>query len=155
MKVVLLMGCILATVYPSRAQTAYNFTSSASFINPSSASPLYEGQRTAYSPYGLRMRNTGRTLTLVGGAMIIGGIIMINNAPRDYNNSYYSPGYYQTSGQEAFGALFVTGGLGMAIPGVIFWSKGGKKYKRYLEREAAEAASVRLGAQGLTLAYKF
>ena len=104
-------------------------------------------------PPGLRMRNTGRTLTIIGGAMLIGGIIVYNNADENYYNSYTTSNGTYTEGdpQAALGVLMIMGGAGMTVPGIIFWSKGSKKYKRYLEREAA----VNIKGTGLSLSYRF
>lgn len=104
-------------------------------------------------PPGLRMRNTGRTLTLIGGAMLIGGIVVFNNADDDYYNSYTTSNGTYTEGdtQAALGVLMIMGGAGMTVPGIIFWSKGSKKYNRYLEREAA----FNINQNGLSLSYRF
>jgi hypothetical protein len=90
-------------------------------------------------PPGLRMRNTGRTLTIIGGAMLVGGIALLASADEPYYSAYSTPYGTHEEGdpKAAVGILMMLGGTGMAVPGIIFWSKGSKKYKRYLEREAA------------------
>jgi len=113
-------------------------------------------ERVAYKisrPPGLRMRNVGRTLTIIGGGMLIGGIIVYNNADQSYYTTYQTSSGTYTEGDEeaALGALMIVGGTGMAVPGIIFWSKGSKKYKRYLEREAA----FNIKGTGLSLSYRF
>ena len=95
------------------------------------------------------MRNTGRTLTIIGGAMLIGGIIVYNNADLAYD--YYTQTDYKEQQQAALGVLMIMGGTGMTVPGIIFWSKGSKKYKRHLEREAA----FNFQGTGLSLSYRF
>lgn len=108
--------------------------------------------KVSYPP-GFRMRNVGRTLTLIGGAMLIGGIVVYNNADKTYYTYQNSNGTTYTEGGEeaAVGVLMVMAGTGMAVPGIIFWSKGAKKYKRYLEQQAA----FNLNGQRLSLAYRF
>lgn len=105
-------------------------------------------------PPGLRMRNTGRTLTILGGAMLIGGIIMASSADDLYYNSTYSSSgsYSEGDPQGAVGVLMIAGGVGMAIPGIIFWTKGAKKYRSHLENERA---SINIKGTHLALLYQF
>jgi hypothetical protein len=113
------------------------------------------GERVTYKvsrPPGLRMRNVGRTLTIAGAAMLVGGIVVYNNADKTYYTYQTNSGTYTEGGEEAaLGVLMVMGGTGMAVPGIIFWSKGSKKYNRYLEREAA----FNITGTGLSLSYRF
>ena len=101
-------------------------------------------------PPGYRMRNTGRTLTIIGGIMLIGGIIVYNDADPVYD-SQYTTYYTKDQQQAALGVLMVMGGTGMTIPGIILWSKGSRKYKRHLEREAA----FNYQGSGFSLSYRF
>ena len=112
-------------------------------------------ERVAYKiayPPGYRMRNTGRLLTLVGVPLFIGGIIVFENAEDNYYSSLTTTGatYYEEE-QVAAGALMTVAGAGLAIPGIIFWTKGAKKYKRHMEREAA----FNFNGKGLSLSYRF
>ncbi|MDH4092764.1 MAG: hypothetical protein OEV74_15865 [Cyclobacteriaceae bacterium] len=112
--------------------------------------------RVAYKisyPPGFRMRNVGRTLTVIGGAMLIGGIIVYNNADKTFYNTYQtSTGTYNEGDpQAALGVLMIMGGTGMTIPGIILWTKGAKKYNRYLERETA----LSIKGPGLSVRYRF
>lgn len=118
--------------------------------------PLSGSVGRAYTisrPPGLRMRNTGRMLTIIGGAMLIGGIIVYSNADLNYYNSYTTSTGTYTEGdpQAALGVLMIAGGAGMTVPGIIFWSKGAKKYKRHLEREAA----FNFRGRDVSLTYRF
>ena len=113
-------------------------------------------ERVAYKisrPPGLRMRNVGRTLTVIGGAMLIGGIVTYNNADKTVYTYQTSSGttYTELDDQASIGALMIVAGAGMAVPGIIFWSKGSKKYKRHLEREAA----FNFKGTELSLSYRF
>ncbi len=125
---------------------------------PANTSPVVQrsGNDVSYTitrPPGLRMRNTGRALTIIGGSMLIGGIIVVSNAETDYYNSYTTSNgtYSEDDAQAALGVLMIAGGTGMTIPGIIFWSKGAKKYKRHLEREAA----FNFTGRGFSLSYRF
>lgn len=106
------------------------------------------------APRGLRMRNTGRALTIGGGALALGGIILMNNA----DELYYSTTSTQQGTVEegdpkgALGVLMTITGVGAMVPGIIFWSKGQKKYNRYLEQQRV---SLNAGARGLSLRYSF
>jgi len=116
---------------------------------------ISDAKRVAYKiayPPGYRMRNTGRLLTLIGVPLFIGGIVVVETAEDDYYSSLTNPsGTYYDEEQAAAGALMTVAGAGLAIPGVIFWTKGAKKYKRHMEREAA----FNLNGKGLSLSYRF
>ncbi|SKC86344.1 hypothetical protein SAMN05660236_5121 [Ohtaekwangia koreensis] len=127
-------------------------------ISPIIINPAGLGEYKPFSPPGLRMRNAGRTLTILGGAMLIGGIAVFASA----EESYYSTGYNSNTGnyeegdpKAALGVVMIAGGLGMTIPGVILWSKGAKKYKRYLEQHEGETVSFNLNGNGASLCYRF
>jgi hypothetical protein len=127
---------------------------------PQNASPVFlkdpsTGLRTASTtPRGLRMRNTGRALTICGGALAIGGIIMMNSADELYYTTTSGPSGTIEEGDPkgALGVLMTVAGVGMAVPGIIFWSKGQKKYNRYLEQQSVSLNST---ASGLSLCYSF
>lgn len=106
------------------------------------------------NPPGLRMRNTGRTLTIIGGVMLVGGIVMAATADELYYETTYSSSgtYSEGDPQGAIGIVMAVAGTGMAIPGIIFWSKGSKRYNKYLEEQRA---SLSLKGTGLTLRYQF
>ena len=86
---------------------------------------------------GTRMRNTGRTLTIAGIPLLIGGIIIASSAESTHYNYTSSQGgsYEEGDPKGALGALMAVGGAGMIVPGIILWSKGAKKMKRYKEIE--------------------
>ncbi|HTE30642.1 MAG TPA: hypothetical protein VK666_09745 [Chryseolinea sp.] len=101
-------------------------------------------------PPGLRMRNAGMTMTIIGAALIISGIVVYSNAePETYQT--YAPYYYVEDDEETLGQAMVAVGAGLAIPGVIMWSKGAKKYNRTKEREA----TLNFKPGGFSLSYKF
>ncbi|MBA4055763.1 MAG: hypothetical protein C0490_13690 [Marivirga sp.] len=147
---------LASTVMSAEAQVYAQAESNPSQTKAKSPVIINKPENVAYTisrPPGLRMRNTGRMLTIIGGAMLIGGIIVYNNADSDYYNSYTNSNGTYTEGdpQAALGVLMIAGGVGMTVPGIIFWSKGAKKYKRHLEREAA----FNFQGRGISLSYRF
>lgn len=106
------------------------------------------------NPPGLRMRNTGRTLTIIGGVVLVSGIVLAATADELYYETTYSSSgtYSEGDPQGAIGVVMAVAGTGMAIPGIIFWSKGSKRYNKYLEEQRA---SLSLKGTGLTLRYRF
>jgi hypothetical protein len=143
---------------PAQAQFNQSFASVNQQISPVIINPTVRPEHIQVMPSGLRMRNTGRTLTIIGGAMLIGGIAVFNNA----DETYYSTGYNSSTGdyeegdpQAALGAVMIAGGIGMVIPGVILWSKGSKKYKRYMEQHEDESVSFNVNGNGAFLCYRF
>jgi len=139
---------------PAHSQVFANVgTSEASHAN-SSPIVISDAKRVAYKiayPPGYRMRNTGRLLTLIGVPLFIGGIIVFENADDDYYGSLNNAGGYYYGEEQAAGALMTVAGAGLTIPGVILWTKGAKKYKRHMEREAA----FNFNGKGLSLSYRF
>lgn len=128
-------------------------------IAPEQTSPLFLKQTQAVQPMaaaprGLRMRNTGRALTIGGGVLALGGIILMNNADElYYTSTSTSQGVVEEGDPKgALGVLMTVTGVGAMVPGIIFWSKGQKKYNRYLEQQSV---SLNAGAKGLSLRYSF
>jgi hypothetical protein len=107
---------------------------------------------------GVRMRRTGRALTIAGAVLFVSGIAMVSTADALYYNSNTT---YTNSGsgtvnegdpRGGFGVALITGGVGMMVPGIIFWSKGSKKYRRYKEQQSA---SVAFKSMGVALQFHF
>jgi hypothetical protein len=120
-------------------------------------SPLFVKQPVkvlSVNPPGLRMRNTGRTLTIIGSALLVGGVIMVATADELYYESTYSSSgsYSEGDPKGAFGIVMIAGGTGMVIPGIIFWNKGHKRYKQHV---AEQGASLGIKGAGLALRYRF
>jgi hypothetical protein len=90
-------------------------------------------------------------MTIVGVPLFIGGIIVLNNVDENYYTVSSSSGYYDEVAVSPAAALMVVSGVGLTIPGVILWTKGAKKYKRHMEREAA----FNFNGRGLSLSYRF
>lgn len=160
MKATLFVILLLATSMPAWAQfnqpvVAIN---NERVVSPLIMNPAGEGAYKVYMPPGLRMRNAGRTLTIIGGAMLVGGAIVFGSADETYYsyNSYNGTTYEEGDPKAAIGILMMAGGLGMTIPGVILWTKGAKKYKRYLEQhEGEQTVSFNMNGNGVSLRYQF
>lgn len=96
-------------------------------------------------------------MTILGAGMLVGGIIVYGNADENYYNynTYNGTTYEEGDPKAALGILMMVGGTGLAVPGVILWAKGAKKYNRALERQDAESVSMNLKGSGIALAYRF
>ncbi|MCD9018569.1 hypothetical protein [Parachryseolinea silvisoli] len=144
----------------ANASTSTSFTSSAYTVSPIvQRVQTFEGLGE-YHPArlpGERMRKAGRILTILGAGMLVGGIIVYNNADDDYYNTYTQNGttYEEGDPQAALGILMMVGGTGMVVPGVILWAKGAAKYNRALKRQEAESVSMNLRGSGIALTYRF
>ncbi len=145
----------LCVTYISRAQMNKAFASNHSY--KSVTSPVF--QKQAFSafgldslanpnkPPGLRMMKTGKGLALGGPLVVIAGIILVSSA---YNAD-------QDIGiilRQFGGTIMIIGGTGMTVTGFVLWSKGGKKYKAYLEKQGA-TTSLQWKGNKLSLTYRF
>lgn len=161
MKATLFVIVLLATGVPVWAQFNQSIASvnhDERVVSPLIVTPAGEGTYKVYMPPGLRMRNAGRTLTIIGGAMLVGGVIVFGSAEDTYYsyNSYNGTTYEEGDPKAAIGVLMMAGGLGMTIPGVILWTKGAKKYKRYREQhEGEQTVSFNMNGNGVSLRYQF
>lgn len=161
MKATLLVIVLLVTGAPVWAQFNQSVASvnhDARVVSPLIMNPAGEGEYKVYMPPGLRMRNAGRTLTILGGAMLVGGAIVFGSAEETYYSYGSSNGstYEEGDPKAAVGVLMMVGGLGMTMPGVILWTKGAKKYKRYIEQHGDEqTVSFNMNGNGVSLRYQF
>ena len=127
--------------------------------NTAIVSPVVQKKtlRIAYevtTPPGLRMRKVGTILTICGGGMLIAGAIIYSNAdPNSGQIHTNSNGTMYTDGelQQELGILCAGAGVGLTIPGIILWTKGTKKYNRYLETQTA----FNFTRNGAGLTYRF
>jgi hypothetical protein len=103
-------------------------------IMPASGAGEY---KISYPP-GFRMRNVGRTMTVAGAALLVGGIAVYSNADKTVYTVYTSSGTYDEYDPKlGLGLLMIMGGTGLTVPGIILWSKGARKFNRYVERQTA------------------
>jgi len=144
---------------------AYNAPAQSSYYPVAAVSPVVQGLRAkgdyrVAMPPGYRTRNTGRVLTGIGGALLLTGVICLATADEQYYEYSNVNGQIEETGDPKFviGVLGIIGGVGMTIPGVILWTKGGRRYSRYLEQQQQEnrpAARIQMNNRGLTLTYHF
>jgi uncharacterized membrane protein len=97
-------------------------------------------------PPGKRMARTGRTLTLVGAGMVVGGLIYFNA------NSNNTTGAVEDGMVDGLVLTAMVSGAVMMVPGVICWTVGSSRYKAY-DRQIK--GSVSFGQNGLGLRYYF
>ena len=92
---------------------------------------------------GQRMIRVGKTLTIAGSVLIVGGVILMATADELYYRSNTVNGQTVTEGdiKGGLGVVMTAGGVGMVVPGIIVWSIGRKKYRA----SQAGSASVSLG----------
>lgn len=118
---------------------------------PLALQALGEDYRVSRPP-GLRMRNIGTKLTIGGGAMFLGGLLLYNSVDDPTYMVYQNGSYYEEVDPKALlGVYMMVGGVGMTVPGVILWTKGAKKYKRHLEKTAA----FQWKGNGASVVYQF
>jgi hypothetical protein len=99
---------------------------------------------------GYRMRNTGRALTISGLTMLTGGLILMNSGgPRSTHPNVVPD---DDAWRRSLGFTIAYSGVGMAVPGIILWKKGSRKYKRSLEREQY---SIETDGASIALRYSF
>jgi hypothetical protein len=103
-------------------------------------------------PRGLRQRNIGRALTIGGIGLGFAGVLVFTDARK---GSVIANGQVTQEPETAkmlAGIYLIEGGLGMAIPGIILWKKGQKKYNRYLEEQSVSFHST---GNSFALRYRF
>lgn len=135
------------------AQQQY-FQTSNTLSGISSQRTSFDGHRTLYKIPGERMKKWGTTMTVLGGGLIIGGIVVASSADPDYYvyNSYTGT-YDTTDPKVALGVVMIIYGVGLTVPGVILWVKGTKKYNQYFEQQ--RNLSLNMTRTGVTLRYRF
>lgn len=118
----------------TRSEGSAQFSNYASFKNK-----MNEGNTAVLvgDPPGLKMKKIGTTLTIGGSIFFVAGALLLSQADAYYYNSTTTNGTTTTSGDPkgGFGVVMVAAGLGMMIPGIIFWSKGAKKYNAYKQQQ--------------------
>lgn len=103
------------------------------------------------------MKNNGIVMTFAGGAMAVGGILLISNSIDDlneYNNTYYAEG--DEGANAFFGILMAEIGVGVAAGGIVFWTIGSSKVKKYTNK--LNSLSLNLNddpRRALSLTYRF
>lgn len=160
----LILLALPALASAQRQTSSYSVVSSYTPATESPVSPIIinPGVRGNYElprVPGMRMRNAGRTMTIIGGALFTTGIVLVSTSDKETEYYYNSYGQIEETVDPklVLGVVSIMGGVGLMVPGVILWSKGAKKYNRYLEREGARnrTARVNIRGNGMALTYSF
>ncbi|RAW01804.1 hypothetical protein [Pseudochryseolinea flava] len=108
---------------------------------------------------GLRMKKAGQTMTIIGGILFVGGIVMVAQADDDYYTSTTTTQYGTTTENGdpkfALGVVMITHGVGLTIPGIILWTRGNKKFNRWTEEQRQQNLSMGLNRSGVGMRYRF
>jgi hypothetical protein len=113
---------------------------------------LYAGKAEKYR----RRKNTGATLTVLGGVLFIVGFATLSNSSYNttYNGSYSTTSTTGNPEAGAYALLFGMGGLGAGIP---LWAVGAHQQRKYNAK--LEGLSFRFNVnpqgKGLALSYRF
>jgi hypothetical protein len=115
--------------------------------------------RSTFRIPGERQKKFGSTMTGIGAALIVGGIVMYANSDKtpeyvtymNSNGTYTS--YYEYDPKYIFGIMCMVVGTGVTIPGILIWRKGIKTNNKYLLEQ--QNLSFYLQGNGGTLAYRF
>jgi hypothetical protein len=122
-------------------------------------SPLVNQTTTNRIPLapGLRMRKVGQTMTVIGGILFVGGIVVVSQADANTYSYQSNNGYTQEEGDPKFalGVVMITHGIGLTVPGIILWNKGAKKFNRWTEEQRQQHISLGIQRSGLGLHYRF
>ena len=177
MKKVITLLFLLATGVSLRAQTLARYSSPDLSVtaldqqgpgaSPHAVSPLYRAVNaspmhiTKFSIPGEKKKKVGSVMTVLGGALFVGGIALYASGDPNYENTTYNQTtqQYETTTidpKRVLGVLMCMAGAGVAIPGVIIWTKGIRQYNQYM-REQGETGALRLGVGngGAVLSYRF
>lgn len=100
-----------------------------------------------------KMKNTGRVLTVIGGALWVYGVVTIVNSVNTTNGGTST----SSNGDAQNGALAYLGGIAGLGAGIPLWIVGGYNQRKYEGK--LQNLSVRINAspqnKGLTLTYRF
>jgi hypothetical protein len=142
--------CLFTNVHAQFASNSRNIsTSSISPVLIHATPPDIHGDEP-----GVRMKRTGTALTIFGAILFVSGAALASQADALYYSSTTTSYGTVEEGdpQGGLGVVMLAAGTGMMVPGIIFWSKGAKKYKRYQEEQNV---SLNVKGAGLSLRLKF
>ena len=99
-----------------------------------------------------KLKNTGATLTVVGGVLFVVGVSMLLNSTTTYYNGQTSSS--SNAGTGAIAYVLGVAGLGTGIP---LWIVGAHQQRKYTKK--LEGVTLRFNlhpqGQGITFAYRF
>jgi hypothetical protein len=164
------IGLFLFPLMTSKAQQTVALSSSNfSQFNNLPVSPLLRQssyQETNFRPLkstfripGEKQKKIGSTMMAIGGAMLVGGIILYAGSDKTptkdsvLNNYGTYDVYYDYDPKFTGGILLMVAGTGISVPGVLIWRKGVKKFKQYMIEQ--ERLSFYYHGTGATVTYRF
>jgi len=160
MKIVIAVLCSLLTSIAAQAQIAHytpaqsRHTALVSPLCLQETSPLQIQTGNLPGQHGIR---TGKTLTIIGSVLLVGGIALVSTADALYYNSNTTNGQTTESGdiKGGLGVIMIAGGVGMITPGLIIWHKSKKRYEQYLIDHPQQSLHINAGPGGAGLIYQF
>jgi len=155
MKFVVAVLCVIVTCISTQAQLSQpsireQYAARVSPIRLRESGALHIQTGNLPGQHGMKV---GKTLTIAGGVLLVGGIVLVSTADALYYNSTTTNGTTTEEGdiKGGLGVIMIAGGAGMVIPGVIIWSKSKKRYNQYLIDHPQQSLSMH--ATGLS--YRF
>jgi hypothetical protein len=149
MRLILIISVILSSL-PSFAQ----FNSTIVYSDQQATSLVFVPSPIKSRPVpGIRMKNVGTALTVSGVFLLITGVAILSSVktspvtPSPNGTQQQQPG---SDPKLLLGSTLAVGGIGLAIPGIILWAKGSKKYNRGHRGRS----QINFNGNGMSLSYK-
>lgn len=109
------------------------------------------------SPPGLKMKRIGTAMTIVGGAFIVTGVVMMATADEIRFSNYQvdDDGNVEESGdnQGYYGVLFTANGLALTGTGIVLWKIGARKYRNATQTQSNLSIGPTRNGVGLRLRF--
>lgn len=144
----------------SNSQTRLSSYSTPSTFAAPPLSPVFRKDapslmRSTFRIPGEREKRIGSTLTTLGGAMLVGGIIVYAQADKTVRTVYNAQGQavQEISGKVVLGAVMILVGTGMTVPGILLWRKGIRVNEKYLREQ--ESLSLNFNGASGSIRYRF
>lgn len=121
--------------------------------------PKRQGEDRVFLEHKLQkfqgMQTTGFVLGGLGGAALLGGIILAANGSWETQNTQTGTQANATDGAAVGGVILILAGAPMLVTGIILGAIGSKKVHQYQNMLNAVSLDLRPGHTGLRLAYSF
>lgn len=108
---------------------------------------------------GEKQKKIGSTMMALGGAMIIGGLVMYSRSDKTPTKDSVLNNYNQWEVYDVYdaklvgGILLMVAGTGVTVPGVLIWRKGVRRYNEYMLEQ--QRLSLYYHGTGATISYRF
>jgi hypothetical protein len=161
---ILLLPMLTANAQHKPALSSSNFSQFDSYaVSPVIKQSAY--QDTNFRPFkstfripGERQKKIGSTMMALGGAMLVGGVIMYSGANKTPTKDSILNQYGQWEPYDRYdskftgGILLMIAGTGVTVPGILIWRKGVKKFNQYMIEQ--ERLSFYYHGTGATIRYR-